>query len=143
MLKKVRHEKCDPLCGGRDRLTQSSPFDVKVCPYNYHNLSPPVRRTSCCGVDSFGSMPYRTRPYRARTTPQPLVLVPLAEATNKGGGDRLCPVDRQNLHNYILVEVLLKKVRHRKCDLWGPVDRPNLHNYIIIEILLKNATHKV
>ena len=118
---------------------QSSPFDVKVCPYNYHNLSPPVRRTSCCGVDSFGSMPYRTRPYRARTTPQPLVLVPLAEATNKGGGDRLCPVDRQNLHNYILVEILLKKVRHRKCDLWGPVDRPNLHNYILIEILLKKS----
>ena len=88
-----------------------------------------MRLSSCCGVDSFGSMPYRTRPYRARTTPQPLVLVPLAEATNKGGGDRLCPVDRQNLHNYILVEILLKKVRHRKCDLWGPVDRPNLHNY--------------
>ena len=95
---------------------QSSPFDVKVCPYNYHNLSPPVRRTSCCGVDSFGSMPYRTRPYRARTTPQPLVLVPLAEATNKGGEDRLCPVDRQNLHNSTLIEILLKKVRQEKCD---------------------------
>ena len=109
---------------------------------NYHNLSPPVRRTSCCGVDSFGSMPYRTRPYRARTTPQPLVLVPLAEATNKGGGDRLCPVDRQNLHNYILVEILLKKVRHRKCDLWGPVDRPNLHNYKLIENLQKMSCIK-
>ena len=95
---------------------QSSPFDVKVCPYNYHNLSPPVRRTSCCGVDSFGSMPYRTRPYRARTTPQPLVLVPLAEATNKGGGDRLCPVDRQNLNSYTLTEILPKKVRRKKCD---------------------------
>jgi hypothetical protein len=140
MLKKVRHEKCDPLCGGRDRSTQSCPFDVKVCPYNYHNLSPPVRRTSCCGVDSFGSMPYRTRPYRARTTPQPLVLVPLAEATNKGGGDRLCPVDRQNLHNYILVEILLKKVRRRKCDLLGPVD--DLHNFISINrnIAQKSAT---
>ena len=137
MLKKVRHEKCDPLCGGRDRLTQSSPFDVKVCPYNYHNLSPPVRRTSCCGVDSFGSMPYRTRPYRARTTPQPLVLVPLAEATNKREEDRLCPVERQNLHNSTLNEILLKKVRQEKCDpflgktvRYGPVDRQNFHNCI-------------
>ena len=83
---------------------------------NYHNLSPPVRLSSCCGVDSFGSMPYRTRPYRARTTPQPLVLVPLAEATNKGGGDRLCPVDRQNLNSYTLTEILPKKVRRKKCD---------------------------
>ena len=136
MLKKVRHEKCDPLCGGRDRLTQSSPFDVKVCPYNYHNLSPPVRRTSCCGVDSFGSMPYRTRPYRARTTPQPLVLVPLAEATNKGGGDRSCPVDRQNLHNRTFKGILLKKVLLKKCDPFfgedghGLFDRQTLPNFI-------------
>ena len=130
------------LCGGRDRLTQSSPFDVKVCPYNYHNLSPPVRRTSCCGVDSFGSMPYRTRPYRARTTPQPLVLVPLAEATNKGGGDRLCPVDRQNLHNYILVEILLKKCDVESVTLWVQLTD---QTFITINrnIPQKSATQKV
>ena len=31
----------------------------------------------------------------------------------------------------LLIEILLKKVRCRKCALWGPVDRPNLHSYII------------
>ena len=82
-------------------------------------------------------MPYRSRPYRARTTPQPLVLVPLAEATNKGGEDRLCPVERQNLHNSTLIEILLKKVWQEKCDSflgktvrYGPGDWQNFYNCI-------------
>ena len=47
-----------------------------------------------------------------------------------------------NLHNYILIEILLKKVRHRKCEPLGPVDSPNLHNYVLIEILLQKVRHK-
>ena len=47
--------------------------------------------------------------------------------------DLLCPVDRPNLHYYVLIEILLKKVRRRKCDLLGPVDSPNLTNYIHID----------
>ena len=30
--------------------------------------------------------------------------------------DPLGRVDRPDFHNYILIEILLKKVRHRKCD---------------------------
>ena len=127
-----------------------------------------MRLSSCCGVDSFGSMPYRSRPYRARTTPQPLVLVPLAEATNKGGEDRLCPVERQNLHNSTLIEIL-KAVRYgpvdwqnfyncisrkfysKKCDTWsvtpcmgktvryGPVDWQNFHNCIRCQLYSKKC----
>ena len=29
----------------------------------------------------------------------------------------------------LLIEILLKKVRRRKCDPLGPVDSPNLHHY--------------
>ena len=29
----------------------------------------------------------------------------------------------------LLIEILLKKVRHRNCDLLGPVD--NLHNFVV------------
>ena len=53
--------------------------------------------------------------------------------------DPLGTVDRPDIHNYLLIEILLKKVRRRKCDLLGPVDRPDFHNYVLIEILLKKV----
>ena len=56
--------------------------------------------------------------------------------------DPLGPIDRPNLHNYIWIEILLKKVQRRKCDPLGPVDRPNFHNYILIEILLKKVRRR-
>ena len=40
------------------------------------------------------------------------------------------PIDRPDFHNYVLIEILLKKVRLRKCDPLGPIDRPYFHNYI-------------
>ena len=53
--------------------------------------------------------------------------------------DPLGPIDRPDFHNYVLIEILLKKVRLRKCDPLGPVDEPDFHNYILIEILLKKV----
>ena len=50
-------------------------------------------------------------------------------------------VNRPGFHNYILIEILLKKARHRKCDPLGLVDRPDFHNYILIQILLKKVRH--
>ena len=32
-----------------------------------------------------------------------------------------------------------QKVLSRKCDPLGPVDRPDFHNYILMEILLKKC----
>ena len=49
------------------------------------------------------------------------------------------PIDRPDFHNYVLIEILLKKVRLRKCDPLGPIDRPDFHNFILIEILLKKV----
>ena len=54
--------------------------------------------------------------------------------------DPLCSVD--NLHNYLWIQILLKKVRLRKCDPLGPVDTPDFHNYILIKILLKKVRHE-
>ena len=45
--------------------------------------------------------------------------------------DPLGPVDRPDFHNYVLIEILLKKVRLRKCDPLGLIDRPDFHNYIL------------
>ena len=42
----------------------------------------------------------------------------------------------------MLIEILLKKVRLRKCDPLGPIDRPDLHNHLLIEILLQKVRHK-
>ena len=44
--------------------------------------------------------------------------------------------------NYVLIEILLIKVRHRKCDPLRSIDRPNLHNYILIRILLKKVRRR-
>ena len=49
------------------------------------------------------------------------------------------PIDRPDFHNYVLIEILLKKVRLRKCDPLGPIDRPDFHNFILIEISLKKV----
>ena len=51
-------------------------------------------------------------------------------------------VDSPNLYNYVLIEILLKKVRRRKCDPLGPVDRPDFHTYILIESLLYKVRHR-
>ena len=42
-----------------------------------------------------------------------------------------------NLSNSTLIDILLKKVRHEKCDPLFWLDRPNLYNSILKEILLK------
>ena len=50
---------------------------------------------------------------------------------------------RQTKHSQLLsIEILLKKVRSRKCDPLGPDDRLNLHNNMLIEILLKKVRRK-
>ena len=65
-----------------------------------------------------------------------------------GKCDPLGPFDRPNLYNYILTEILLRKVRHEKCDpLFGedrysPVDRPNFHNCALLLILHKKVRHE-
>ena len=47
-------------------------------------------------------------------------------------------------HNYVLTEILLKKVRRRKFDSLGLVDRPDFHNHILIKYFAqKSATYKV
>ena len=57
------------------------------------------------------------------------------------------PVHSLNHFNCTSIEILLKNVRHKKCDplFWedrhDPVYRPNLHNLIIIVILLKKVQH--
>ena len=55
--------------------------------------------------------------------------------------DPLGPVERPDFHDYILLEILLKKVQRRKCDPMGPVDIPDFHDYILMEILLKKVCH--
>ena len=50
-------------------------------------------------------------------------------------------VNRPDFHNYILIEILLKKARRGKCDPLGLVDKPDFHNYILIQILLKKVRH--
>ena len=44
--------------------------------------------------------------------------------------DLVGPIDRTYFHNYIWIEILLKKVRRLKCDPLNPVDRPDFHNFI-------------
>ena len=48
-------------------------------------------------------------------------------------------VDGPDFHNYVLIEILLKKMWLRKCEPLGPMDRPDFHNYVLIEILLKKV----
>ena len=39
-------------------------------------------------------------------------------------------MDRPDFHNYVLTEIMPKKVRLKKCDPLGPIDRPYFHNNI-------------
>ena len=57
--------------------------------------------------------------------------------------DPLGPVDRQDFHTCILIEILVKKVRHKKCEPLGPIDRPDFHNYMNRNFAQKSATWKV
>ena len=44
---------------------------------------------------------------------------------------------------YSQIEILLKKVRLRKCEPLGPIDRPDFHNYMNRNFAQKSATWKV
>ena len=94
---------------------------------NYHNLFPPVRLSSCCNVDSLGSMPNWSRPYRARTTSRTIEGVTLwVQLTDQ-------------TFTTLINRNFAQKVRRRKCDPLGPVDIPDFHNFVLIEILLKKV----
>ena len=56
--------------------------------------------------------------------------------------DPLGPID--NIHSYISINRnFAKKVQRRKCDPQCPMDRPNLHNNDLKKFAQKSATQKV